>query len=177
MITNMHQNAKIYCLLALPAFPCHIFPHNRIIMEIPAARQLPCWTHSSQTWGQTGFQTTLWLLDSTINTHKPFCRRPRNPKQIFRLFCNHNLHTASEKHICQKDRSVRTAVIFWLSNLMRQLLMWEQTAGITIFCRILVDPGICCGLILAILEIGTTKHGIDIWYLYGLFTMQFGLWQ
>lgn len=29
---------------------------------------------------------------------------PETPEQIFKLFSNHNLHMASEKHICQKDR-------------------------------------------------------------------------
>ena len=53
--------------------------------------------------------------------------------------------------------------------------MWEQTAGITVFCRILPCAGICCGLILAILEIGRTNHAIDICYLYRLFIRQFDL--
>lgn len=33
---------------------------------------------------------------------------------------------ASEKHICQADKIVRTAVIFWLSNMMRKSDAWNK---------------------------------------------------
>ena len=107
----------------------------------------------------SGFQSTLQLLDSSINTHKPFCRiaPPKTPSR-FPSFSAITISTRPpRKHICQKDRSVSTAVIFWLSSPMRRLPMWEQTEGITIFCWILVYSGICCGLISAILEIGRTN--------------------
>lgn len=70
------------------------------------SRQLPRRTHSSQTVKtDSGMESTLWLLQSMINTHKPFSASvPESPEQIFKLFSNHNLHMASEKHICQKDR-------------------------------------------------------------------------
>lgn len=142
------QYAKISHWIVLAALAGNIFPHNHM-MEIPPVKQLQYWTHSRR---GSGFQSTHWFLDSSINTHGPFCRRPRNLWPLPELFCNHSLHTASEKHICQEDRSVRTAVIFWLSNLMRQRLVWEQTVGITLVDLAVVALRSCW-------ETERTKHG------------------
>lgn len=114
------------------------------------SRQLPRWTHSSQTVKtDSGMESTLWLLESTINTHKPFLLQSLKPPSRFSSFSAIIISTWPLRNIFAKRiGSMWTVVISWLSNLMRQLLVWEQRARHTLFCRIQVDFDICNGLIL-----------------------------
>lgn len=118
--------SKLICILSacrLPVYQLFLditFPRHHIIVEnlcSQTAATLDPLKPSIRTG--SGSESALWLFGQ-LDKHpqKPLCRCPRNPEQIFKLFflfffpCNHHLHTASEEHICQKDRSVRAAVIF-----------------------------------------------------------------
>lgn len=95
-------------------------------------------------------ESTLWLLEGTINTHKPFLLQPPKPPSRFSSFSAIAISTWPLRNIFAKRiGTMWTVVIFWLSNLMRQLLVWEQTARLALFYRIQVNSVICHSLILA----------------------------
>lgn len=95
------------CCISIPdafceLFSSEIFPHsqNPSIQTVPTLHSLKP-NHEDRLWHGV-HAVAFGKHDKHPQTL--FASVPETPEQIFKLFSNHNLHMASEKHTCQKDR-------------------------------------------------------------------------
>lgn len=113
------------------------------IMEIPAARQLPCWIHSSQAQRKTlalspccGFFGRLDKHPRTLlSKHPPPTPTPpgRKPRADFQAFLQ-----SLSPHGLNKNIFAKKIGVWALLSLSDYQIWWDvmRTEGIIVFCRI-----------------------------------------